>query len=508
VIEAIIKPFITPIQKRIIAPIMRARALPKLIVKWIKAFFKKILNAKQISKESYVLIGNYYIQKKLIVICILVILALVYFIFIKPPAFVNRWFHFTPKLVEQTSAPITYTGKAQVFTEAKVLRYEGELAEGIYQGKGKLFAENGQIERQGDFDKGQLKQGEHYSADGVLLYSGGFSEGLYSGQGTLFYPNRSIRYQGEFQAGKPTGKGKAFDEGGRLLYEGNFASGLYAGEGIEYYPGGAVKYQGQFLAGKYNGPGKLLNEAGALVYEGGFAGGQYSGEGTAFYPAGTAQYKGQFMGGAYNGAGQAFYESGKLKYEGGFAGGVYHGDGMAYSDAGLPVYKGKFINGLYEGLGEELGADGKAVYKGYFRQGQPHYGGFLGLSGAKLEELLGKPQDTAIADRADGNPELIMNYRDYGLRIVMRVSEQDPAVTYVGSVTLTKAQAFEQLQASMTALYEKLKKEDPNQVKLVRSELVVSELERTELFLYEEQFYRFTFIPRNTLQRAEIYLSE
>ncbi|MGF9911099.1 hypothetical protein ABEX47_07650 [Paenibacillus ehimensis] len=503
-IESMIKPFIAPLQKKLAAPLKQTAALPKLAVKKAAEACKTILNAKEVTRQSYVPIGNYYVQKKLIVIVMLVLLALVYFIWIKPPAFVSRMFGFVPAFHEQSGTPLTYTGKAKVFDQTGWFKYEGELKDGVFQGPGKLYDPKGWLKRQGDFDKGQLASGEELGPDGTLLYRGGFAEGLYSGTGTLFHPNGKIRYQGEFQAGMPAGKGKAFDENGKLVYEGSFAGGLYSGEGTEYDSGGAVKYQGQFLAGKYNGAGKLLAESGAVLYEGGFTNGLYSGEGTEYFGTGSAKYKGAFMAGRYSGTGQAYYENGNPKYSGDFVAGVYSGNGEAFSEEGRPVYKGRFANGLYDGLGQQLGKDGKPTYLGFFRQGQPDYTAFLGMTGAKIEELLGKAPETTVVDTPDGTPELLMSYRNYRMAFTVKLSESDPQTTYIAAVKLTDPDTIEALAASFDERYRKLVKDDPKQMVLAKTSLSVSPDERRDIYIADSYVYRFLYSPAHTLKELEV----
>lgn len=503
-IESIIKPFVAPIQKRILAPLKTVNALPKLVIKWIKKTFKSILTAKEINKQSYVLIGNYYIQKKLIVICTLIVLCLVYFIFIKPPAFVNRWFNFVPTFHEMPGESLTYSGKAKVFDPGGWFKYEGDLSEGIFQGKGKLYYPQGGVKAQGDFEKGQIKTGEALGPGGELLYTGGFADGLYAGTGTLYYPNGKAQYQGEFQAGKYAGKGKLFDENGGVVYEGGFVSGQYSGDGIAYYPGGAVKYQGQFLAGQYTGSGKLLSETGTVLYEGGFTNNAYSGDGTEYYPAGTAKYKGQFLANKYSGTGQAFYESGKLKYNGGFIAGDFSGEGEAFGEDGSSLYKGKFAVGLYDGLGQLLGKDGKPVFLGYFRAGKPDYTAFLGMSGAKIEELLGKATESTVVDQPTGEPELLLTYRNFQLSFLVRLSPADPKETYIAAVNVSNPESITSFATAFNEEYRKLTKENPKQTALVKSDISVSADERREIYLKDNYFYRFLYAPANTLKELEV----
>ncbi|TLS53964.1 hypothetical protein FE782_01030 [Paenibacillus antri] len=394
-IEKIVKPFITPIQKKILMPLKRAKSWPKLLVKWLKKKFKEILGQKEITKASYVPIGNYYVSKKLIVIVVIVILALYFLIFIKPPKFVNKLLARKPAVtVAQDGTAAAYTGAAKLYAADGSLLFEGELAEGLYQGPGKLFEPDGSVLQEGTFEKGQLLQGSAYDSEGVLLYAGSFAAGMYSGQGTSYYPNGAVRYQGEFQAGMPSGQGRLFDEAGVLLYEGAFANGAYAGEGTEYDGAGNIRYQGAFLAGKYNGAGKLLTVGGVVRYEGMFSNGLPTGQGVMYYPNGGKQYEGAFAAGEYSGEGRLFATNGMPAYVGSFMAGKFHGDGERYGSLGTVEYRGKFANGRMNGPGTWLRPDGTVAFQGMFKDNEPDYAAFLGATAARLEELLGGPPTT------------------------------------------------------------------------------------------------------------------
>jgi len=95
-IEQILKPFIRPIQKKIMRPIRRSAKLPKLIIRWLVSWGKTVLGTGLRSLDSYWRIGSYYVAKKLVVLVVLISLVIVYFGWIHPPKFVDKWFARTP----------------------------------------------------------------------------------------------------------------------------------------------------------------------------------------------------------------------------------------------------------------------------------------------------------------------------------------------------------------------------------------------------------------------------
>ncbi|UUZ78883.1 hypothetical protein LJK88_26815 [Paenibacillus sp. P26] len=155
--EPFVKPPIAPLQKKIAGPLKQTAELPKLAVKKLAEVAGTLFAAKEIGKQNYVLIGNYYVQKKLIAILALVLLALVCLIWIKPPNFVYRMFGWVPVIHEQAGTALTYTGKAKVYDTEGRFKYEGALTDGIFQGAGKLYDPEGRLKLQGNLIKDSSK---------------------------------------------------------------------------------------------------------------------------------------------------------------------------------------------------------------------------------------------------------------------------------------------------------------------------------------------------------------
>ena len=53
-------------------------------------------------------------------------------------------------------------------------------------------------------------------------YQGEFADGLFEGEGKLYSPEGILIYQGGFKEGVESGTGKQFDAGGVLAYDGEF----------------------------------------------------------------------------------------------------------------------------------------------------------------------------------------------------------------------------------------------------------------------------------------------
>lgn len=146
--------------------------------------------------------------------------------------------------------------------------YRGNVADGLYEGKGTLYYANGTLQYQGEFAFGKKEgEGSLYTDQGILLYEGGFRKDLYEGAGKLYSAeNGNLVYDGEFAGGKYSGTGTLFDFWSEFpVYDGTFRLGFYDGKGVEYGLNGAPLYEGEFLLGVYHGHGTYYDAGTGLV---------------------------------------------------------------------------------------------------------------------------------------------------------------------------------------------------------------------------------------------------
>lgn len=302
---------------------------------------------KPTRREDYIETRRLFISKSFLILLAIgvVLLALLIYFVIWP--FLLRTF-FTARLWQDDPELETWSGRAVVYYDEakKNPRYSGTLQDGLLQGRG-----------------------TEYDEDGLLAYEGNFVDGLYDGIGTR-YEAGALVYQGDFSAGTANGMGTAYSDG-VMCYEGAFVNGLYEGEGTEYSADGSVQYKGFFSAGVYEGVGTAYYPSGTRAYVGNFAGGLYEGEGTEYSADGSVRYKGSFAEGLYDGTGTLYldngdqiqaeftagaangtiqwYRSGKLWYDGGADDLTPDGFGALYAESGDPVYAGEFDQGTLDG---------------------------------------------------------------------------------------------------------------------------------------------------------------
>ncbi len=275
------------------------------------------------TRKDYLETGQLFISKRLILMVIvgLVLFALVAYFVIWP--FILAHF-FTARFFVEDSRIDTWAGRAIVYSdEAKTLPlYEGKLQDGVLQGKGKEYDENG-----------------------VLTYEGAFVDGMREGTG-IAYEGGAMVYEGDFSVDLYDGTGKLYDSG-EFIYEGAFKDGVRSGEGTEFYSIGRPRYKGAFADDLYEGQGVEYDEKGAKLYEGGFSQGLYNGAGS-LYPLKDQRVEATFVDGEPDGAIQ-WYKSNKLYYDGEADGLTPSGFGMLYTQNGKTAYIGKMSNGTVDG---------------------------------------------------------------------------------------------------------------------------------------------------------------
>ena len=231
------------------------------------------------------------------------------------------------------------TGLVRITDDFDVVRYEGEISQGVCTGTGRV-----------------------YGAGGQLVYSGPLADGVYEGPDARVYADGILIYEGGMAANRYEGQGRRTDPDTGIVSEGQFSAGVFAGDGKEFYPDGTLLRSGVFAGGLLNGEGREYGRDGALLR------------------AGT------FSDGLLHGVGAQYAQGGVLRYEGDFQQGIFHGQGTLYDVlSGARVYEGTFRQGVPAGWGRIYHASGQLLYEGNVYDGQPRADSFLGLSLADLE---------------------------------------------------------------------------------------------------------------------------
>ena len=335
---------------------------------------------KPTKREDYIETQRLFISKSFLImlaIGLVVLGLLVYFVvwpFLLSHFFTARFYQGDPQLTDWSGRVVVCYDEAK-----KHPMYRGTLENGVLQGKG-----------------------TEYDEEGLLIYEGNFVDGLRSGNGKL-YEAGVLVYEGEFSGGEINGTGTAYVDGVKR-YQGAFVNGLYEGEGTSYYASGAKAYSGSFAAGLYEGEGTEYDEEEQVRYKGSFASGLYEGEGVLYGEDGEVYYKGSFAKGLYDGSGVIYLSDGdQIRAE--FSAGVTTGVIQWYQEGKL-WYDGSADNLTPDGFGTLYSESGKVVYAGEFDRGTLDGAWILSLTAAELREAFG---DAAVTETDGTDGFLIVN---------------------------------------------------------------------------------------------------
>ena len=113
----------------------------------------------------------------------------------------------------------------------KIKKFEGEYNNGL-RWNGILFGLNANYKCKIDSGNGFVNE---FNENGCLLYEGEIKNGLREGRGKLFDQCGRLIYEGELKEGMKDGKGKEYNENGYLIFVGEFSKGIkLKGELKEY----------------------------------------------------------------------------------------------------------------------------------------------------------------------------------------------------------------------------------------------------------------------------------
>lgn len=320
---------------------------------------------RQWSRKDYWHVGPVFIRKPWFLMLVIAGAAAVLALFGLPFSF------FTPG----DTGPPTYwygdkalqevSGRVRIVDSAGVLRYEGDVVNGVYSGQGAV-----------------------YDSLGRLVYVGPLEDGFFQGDDGALYREGKLYYKGQMAGNRCEGLGQMFHpDTGRCVAEGTFLDGKLEGTGKEYTSDGSLLREGTFAAGLLEGQGREYSTTGVLLREGTFSAGLLHGQGTQWT------------------------EEGAMLYQGAFSHGVYQGEGILYDpQTGSIRYSGSFRNGQPMGYGTLYHTSGQALYTGQVWQDRPRGDAFLGLSLAELEEAFAEHWVLYI-----GEDEAAFVYPTFGL---------------------------------------------------------------------------------------------
>lgn len=223
-----------------------------------------------------------------------------------------------------------------------------------------------------------LQSYQHYSfqilipvatlPDGAI-YDGEMVDGIIEGKGRMTWTNGD-RYEGHFLNGLFHGQGKyEWHQGGS--YEGEYQLGEMQGIGT-LYTANKSQYVGEFVNSEFNGTG-IYTTASKRIYNGDFLAGNFTGQGQYSDDTGK-KHIGAFVDWVYQGQGESS-DAYQRRAIGNFVNGELEGKGEFFGNDGS-IYRGEFNNGSFSRQGQYTSAEGD-IYEGQFEYGQYHGKGTL-----------------------------------------------------------------------------------------------------------------------------------
>ena len=222
--------------------------------------------------------------------------------------------------------------------------------------------------------------GRYYDASSSLKYEGQWADGQFDGHGMYFFYSGNV-FEGCFRNGKMDGPGVLYDVQGIVIERGYFnhlqiedppplplrspPEPLH--ESQTSHPPSTPSHT---ITMGGSGYGTVRDAQGAIIYEGELENGVFQGTGSLFYE-GVLKYKGSFDQGLFSGKGTLYYPSGNIQCTGGFFHGKREGYCQVFFDSSSrAVWKsGFFVNDKREGFGTDFASSGVVDYQGYFRRG-------------------------------------------------------------------------------------------------------------------------------------------
>ena len=129
------------------------------------------------------------------------------------------------------------------------------------------YIEIGDYIYKGEFNEGDRTGISRVYYKNLLKYDGFIKGGIYDGIGKLYDINEKLEYEGLFEGGKRHGNGISYDSFGNVIYKGNWKYDLQDGDGELLNSNGDKIYKGTFYKGKALGLGVAIeSEIDSILY--------------------------------------------------------------------------------------------------------------------------------------------------------------------------------------------------------------------------------------------------
>ena len=154
---------------------------------------------------------------------------------------------------------VTYTGEIKdgkpngmgvaKYKSGNAIRYVGSFLNGMYNGKGTMFFNNGAF-LTGEWKNGKLNGKGSFLTDAGVLYIGDFVNGVKHGKGILFYKDNGM-IMGNFSNDQLNGRGIQIFSDGSVVSDVNYKEDKRNGMGYQYEIKSKKLYEGEWSDGKW-----------------------------------------------------------------------------------------------------------------------------------------------------------------------------------------------------------------------------------------------------------------
>ena len=254
-------------------------------------------------------------------------------------------------------------GHIKEYNENRKLIFEGEILNGLREGKGKEYFLNGKLYYEGDYKKGiKCGKGIQYNDFGWKVYEGDFSDDERNGIGKEYTINDvSIYDEGEFKNDKKNGLIKYYVNG-ILRAESVYVDDECCGKIKEYGQNGKLIFEGEYSNDFKNGFGRCFRND-EEVFLGEFKNNKrWVGEGKEF----ISEFYGKDIRADFIGTYKEGKRTGKIK---------------EYDKNHILVFDGEIIDEIKNGKGLEYDNQGNLLFKGEYKDGKYWTGKFYNDNG-------------------------------------------------------------------------------------------------------------------------------
>jgi len=264
-----------------------------------------------------------------------------------------------------------FTGQVIEYIRTKkrknVLKREDTYSEGIADGQGKEYHENGKIKSEDMMKNGKLISSREYSNTGELKYTLDRDES--GNRIDRYYYEKHVLKEEKYRDSNDDGYNRKYHKNGAVSSETPFKSGKIAGLVRTYYENGKISSEATIANNAITGISKTYHENGQIesIHN------VRTGEAIFYYENGNIKSKKHFMpnsGSEKNGPQTDYYKNDQIKLQESYKNGKRHGSYRTYYENGQLEEEMFWKNGNEHGTRRLFAEDGTELLKEEWTDGK------------------------------------------------------------------------------------------------------------------------------------------